>query len=1416
MFLPGQISGEFTSNDVALGDLNNDGFIDAFIANSGANQVYLNDGNGSFSDSGQSLGDSVSNGVSLGDLDGDGDLDAFVANGDANKVWLNNGAGIFADSGQVLGNTESLDVALGDLDGDGDLDAFIANFGSNKVWLNNGAGIFTESQSMTAANSNGVALGDLDSDGDLDAFVANSVVANEVWLNNGNGVFTRSWISTNAVTSLSVSLGDLDHDGDLDAFIANRYANEVWFNSGNASFTNSGQSIGGSIWSTDTALSDFDGDGDLDAFTTNGVLVNTNKLWLNNGSGVFSATTQSLGNTNSTGVALGDFNGDGYIDVFVTNTTSNEIWLNANPGITITSPVNGASWPIASSQIIRWTSVGISEDITIEISRNNGLDWATVATSITNNGSYPWVVSGPVTSQARIRISSSTNSSINSVSASFTIGGLPSITQHPQGQTITYGADVTFNSSATGDPEPTIQWQLSTDSGESWSDIPNANDTSYSVTKPTINMSDWRYRAVFENSNGTVITDTAILTITPRSVTVSAVAKNKIYGDTDPELTYIITNGTLIGGDSFSGDLTRTSGENVSIYAISQGTLALNSNYVLGFNGASLNINSKAASVSPGAETKIYGEADPVFTGTLNGFLPADNVTANYSREPGEVAGTYIISATLSPSGVLGNYNIIYQTATFTIIADPAPVFTQQPLDQQVIYGAVATFAVIITGNPTPDIQWQTSTDHGITWMDIAEADTTSYVISRPTVAMNGWQYRALLSNTSGTAISNTVSLLVDARPVTVAADAQAKLYGNNDPFLSYQLTVGALVNGDAFYGNLNRTSGENVGPYLIDQGTLSLNSNYILHFIAGSLSIAPRPVTVTADPQAIIYGDDEPVLTWHVTNSSLAFNDVFIGSLNRDVGNSVGEYVIYQGSLDINPNYLLSFSVASLTIGAKPAAVNPNPLSKIVGTPDPELTGILSGFLPADNITASYQRVGGETLGSYIINAILNPVSVLNNYSITYNTASFVITTDPSPVIIQQPVAQTITYGNNVFFSSNASGTPMPSVQWQVSTDQGNIWTYIQDAAQLTLTIIKPTVDMNGRQYRAVFTNSAGSRYTDAVLLTVEPKLATPSVLIASKTYDGTLTATIVSRSLSGVIQGDDVTLYGGSAVFTTKDIDNNKTVTITGLTLGGLQAGNYQLSLNVISTIANITTPLLAGTSFTGSQIGGYGFTGNSPFIDDSGKTVTAGMLSTENGQLSLFIPDGVYIWNSAGTVQLSLSVLSLTEPPDQSPQNGLLFAYELGPSGSIFNPGISLTCSYTASLLPSDSIETDLYIAWWDGYQWIRLASAVDTNNHTVTTLIKHFSTYALFAQTPTPVAEVVTPTPDIEADVTSIPVPVTDMTPPQTDASSATPVITPLDNHKSDTLTFILVALCAVSVLGIIMLRLRRNRRYNHYP
>src|SRR4029078_246688 len=92
-------------------------------------------------------------------------------------------------------------------------------------------------------------------------------------------------------------------------------------------------------------------------------------------------------------------------------------------------------------------------------------------------------------------------------------------------------------------------------------------------------------------------------------------------------------------------------------------------NYTVTYNTASFTINKAVASVTPNAAGKTYGAADPTLTGTLSGFVAGDNVTATYSRKAGEtVAGSpYAISASLSPAGVLGNYTITYNTASFTI-----------------------------------------------------------------------------------------------------------------------------------------------------------------------------------------------------------------------------------------------------------------------------------------------------------------------------------------------------------------------------------------------------------------------------------------------------------------------------------------------------------------------------------------------------------------------------------------------------------------------------------------------------------------------------------------------------------------------------------------------------------------------------
>jgi hypothetical protein len=139
--------GDGESTSIALGDLDADGDLDAVIANDDyqPQTVWLNESHGVFSahPTNPSFGSYSSYDVALGDLDGDGDLDAVVANfyGIPETVWINDGTGDFAPlfGGSRFGGDSSLCVALGDLDADGDLDAVVANAGGfqpETVWLN--------------------------------------------------------------------------------------------------------------------------------------------------------------------------------------------------------------------------------------------------------------------------------------------------------------------------------------------------------------------------------------------------------------------------------------------------------------------------------------------------------------------------------------------------------------------------------------------------------------------------------------------------------------------------------------------------------------------------------------------------------------------------------------------------------------------------------------------------------------------------------------------------------------------------------------------------------------------------------------------------------------------------------------------------------------------------------------------------------------------------------------------------------------------------------------------------------------------------------------------------------------------------------------------------------------------------------
>jgi hypothetical protein len=178
--------------------------------------------------------------------------------------------------------------------------------------------------------------------------------------------------------------------------------------------------------------------------------------------------------------------------------------------------------------------------------------------------------------------------------------------------------------------------------------------------------------ASITDGNYLAASGTATLSITSRMITITANAESKTYGDADPTLTYGITSGSLATGDVFTGSLDRTAGENVGIYAINQGSLALDSNYNLTFVGSNLTITKRSVSIGANNATKTFGDVNPVFTAVVSNAAPGDtpNYTLMTTATQFSPVGSYTIVVTL---GANPNYNITSTSnASLTIVTRDA------------------------------------------------------------------------------------------------------------------------------------------------------------------------------------------------------------------------------------------------------------------------------------------------------------------------------------------------------------------------------------------------------------------------------------------------------------------------------------------------------------------------------------------------------------------------------------------------------------------------------------------------------------------------------------------------------------------------------------------------------------------------
>lgn len=713
------------------------------------------------------------------------------------------------------------------------------------------------------------------------------------------------------------------------------------------------------------------------------------------------------------------------------------------------------------------------------------------------------------------------------------------------------------------------------------------------------------------------------LMVTPATLTITASARSKTYGQSVTFAGSEFTTGGLQGGDSVSSVTLTSSGSaaTASVAASPYPIVASAAsgsglgNYNVVYVDGSLTVSAAPLTVTATSAGKTYGTTFSGAAFTTSGLLNADSVTSVTLTSPG-AASTATVAAspyTLTPSAAvgsgLGNYTIAYVNGSLTVNRAPLTITATSASKPygSVFAGTAFTTAGLLNGDTVTSV---TLTSTGAA---AAASITASPYALIPSAAAGSGLGNYMISYVNGT-------LTVTPATLTITASPRTKVYGQSVTFAGTEFTATGLQGTDAVTSVTLTSAGSAAtatvaaSPYTIvpSAATGVGLANYSISYVSGALTVTTAPLTITASNAPKTYG---AVFTGTAFTTSGLLNGDTVTSVTLTSTGAASTATVAASPYAIVPsaavgsglgNYAISYAYGSLTVNRAPLTITATSASKSYGTSFSGTAFTTAGLLNGDTVssvtlTSAGTEASANTAASpYVLVPSAAQGNGLSNYSINYVNGSLTVT--PAPLTITASPRSKI-YGQSVSFA----GTEFTATGLQGSDAVTSV--------TLTSAGSTATATVAGSPYSITSSAATGpglGNYTIGYVpgsLTVTAAPLTVTAANASKTYGAVFNGTAFTTS--GLVNGDTVTgvtLSSPGAAATAAVAASPYAIVPSAAAGTGL--ANYAIAYSNGSLTVNPAPLTITATSASktyGGSFSGTAFTSSTLFNGDTVSSVT-----------------------------------------------------------------------------------------------------------------------------------------------------------------------------------------------------------------